>query len=230
MKDQRLDSLQRQRWQAAQASQGTSGDPIYTKALEVLSQISPCQRLLEYGAGQGHLIQRLQKSGFAQQISGADIMPRPDGLPAEINWMQADLNLPLALPDSSFDVILSTEVIEHLENPRATLREFFRLLRPGGHAIITTPNQESLRSLLSLALTGHFVDFSDSCYPAHITALLKKDLTRICAEAGFSPPQFFYTDRGGIPKRPVISWQQVSFGLCKGRLFSDNIIALTQKL
>jgi 2-polyprenyl-3-methyl-5-hydroxy-6-metoxy-1,4-benzoquinol methylase len=230
MNDQKLNPLQRQRWQAAQASLGSSGEPIYNKTLEVLGQISPCERLLEYGAGQGLLIQRLQGSGLVKQISGADIMPRPDGLPAEIEWTQADLNLPLALPESAFDLILSTEVIEHLENPRATLREFSRLLRPSGHAIITTPNQESLRSLLSLALAGHFVDFLDGSYPAHITALLRKDFTRICVEAGFSSPQFFYTDHGGIPKRPLISWQQVSFGFCKGRLFSDNMIVLTQKL
>jgi 2-polyprenyl-3-methyl-5-hydroxy-6-metoxy-1,4-benzoquinol methylase len=230
MYDQGLDKLQLQRWQAAQASQGTSGAPVHAKALEVLSQISPCQCLLEYGAGQGTLTQRLSGSGLAEQICSTDIMPRPDGLTAEIEWVQADLNLPLSLPDASFDVILSTEVIEHLENPRATLREFFRLLRPGGHAVITTPNQESLRSLLSIVLAGHFVSFLDGSYPAHITALLRKDFTRICSEVGFSPPQFFYTDRGGVPKRPTISWQQVSFGLCQGRLFSDNIVVLTQKL
>jgi 2-polyprenyl-3-methyl-5-hydroxy-6-metoxy-1,4-benzoquinol methylase len=230
MYDQKQDQLQRHRLRVAQISQGTNGAPVYAKALEVLSQISPCQRLLDYGAGQGNLTQRLSGNGLAEKICGADIMPRPDGLTAEIEWVQADLNLPLSLPNSSFDVILSTGVIEYLENPRATLREFFRLLRPGGHAVITTPNQESLRSLLSIALAGHFVSFLDGSYPAQITALLRKDFTRICSEAGFSPPQFFYTDHGGVPKRPTISWQQVSFGLCQGRLFSDNIVVLAQRL
>jgi hypothetical protein len=40
---------------------------------------------------------------------------------------------------------------------------------------------------------------------------------------------FAYTGDGGIPKIPRISWQAVSFGLLKGRLFSDNVGMVTRK-
>jgi len=60
---------------------------------------------------------------------------------------------------------------------------------------------------------------------AHITALLRKDLVRILSEAGFSDVRFHFTDHGGLPKLPAVSWQQVSLGLLKGCRFSDNVIA-----
>jgi glycosyltransferase involved in cell wall biosynthesis len=58
--------------------------------------------------------------------------------------VRTDRNNRLWLQDDSFEVIISTEVIEHLENSRATFREFHRLFRPGGSIIDTTPNQERI--------------------------------------------------------------------------------------
>jgi hypothetical protein len=45
----------------------------------------------------------------------------------------------------------------------------------------------------------------------------------------FAPPQFYHTDSGGIRKLPQIRRQSLSFGLLKGRLFSDNLAVVTQK-
>jgi hypothetical protein len=78
---------------------------------------------------------------------------------------------------------------------------------------------------MALVIRGHHVAFDDSCYPAHITALLRKDLVRILIEAGFSDVRFQFTNAGGVPKMPIVTWQQVSFGLLKGCRFSDNVIA-----
>lgn len=42
-------------------------------------------------------------------------------------------------PDASFDVIVCTEVLEHVFDPRAALKEFARLLKPGGRLVLTVP-------------------------------------------------------------------------------------------
>jgi SAM-dependent methyltransferase len=49
-------------------------------------------------------------------------------------------------PDSSFDAILCTEVLEHVPHPNRTIKEFSRLLRPGGTLILTVPSN-SLRHM-----------------------------------------------------------------------------------
>ncbi len=51
----------------------------------------------------------------------------------------ADLNGPLPLDDGAFDTILSTSVLEHLRRPEVALDEVFRVLAPGGTAIIAAP-------------------------------------------------------------------------------------------
>ena len=53
------------------------------------------------------------------------------------------------------------ETIEHLENPRAFVRKLVRLAKPGGWVVVTTPNQRSLLSLLTLMTKGKFSHFQD---------------------------------------------------------------------
>ena len=215
---------------AARASRGTSGDAIYDAALASARAMNLSGRVLEFGAGTGTLIGRLVAEGCVCTLTGADLLPRPAELPNEIEWIQADLNAQLPCRDASFDAIISTEVIEHLENPRAVFRELSRLLRPGGHLLLTTPNQESIRSLASLIVRGHHVAFLDESYPAHLTALVRRDMERLCLEASFEPPQFSYTDSGAVPKWTSVTWQSLSFGLLRGRLFSDNVVVITRRV
>jgi 2-polyprenyl-3-methyl-5-hydroxy-6-metoxy-1,4-benzoquinol methylase len=133
------------------------------------------------------------------------------------------------VPDGSYDVVVAAEVIEHLENPRAICRELFRLLRPGGHVLLSTPNNESWRSLVALVLRGHFVAFGDTCYPAHITALVRQDLDRVLGEAGFGPRSFAFTNDGGLPGMPSRTWQSVLGSRAGGVRFSDNVLVSARK-
>jgi len=222
-------TLKLQRQLASVASNGVSGEPIYTAFEQVLKQFDLKGDILDFGAGTGYLTRQLQALGRFTSLTAIDMMPRPVSIDESVNWLSWDLNEAIDIPDRTFDVIVSAEVIEHLENPRAVAREWFRLLRPGGTLIFSTPNNESWRSLFALLLQGHFVAFSDSCYPAHITALLRKDIERILTEAGFSVPNFVFSNVGGIPKFPTLHWQTVSGGLLKGVRYSDNVLAIAKR-
>jgi 2-polyprenyl-3-methyl-5-hydroxy-6-metoxy-1,4-benzoquinol methylase len=185
--------------------------------------------VLDYGAGVGHLARRLLALERFETVTGADIFPAPADLAPMVGWIEQDLNLPLPVNENSFDVVVAAEVIEHLENPRFMIREIFRVLRKGGMALITTPNNESWRSLVALLVRGNYAAFGEGSYPAHITPLLRKDFIRAFGEAGFTTPQFFFNDEGGIPGKPVVTWQRISFGLLQGMRFSDNVMAVGAK-
>ncbi|MDH4452059.1 MAG: methyltransferase domain-containing protein [Verrucomicrobiota bacterium] len=221
--------LYQQHLKAAEASGGTSAGPIYELVRRLCLKHRVQGSLLDFGAGTGNLLKLLLSSDLPIEATGADILGRNASLPPEIRWVEGDLNQPLPVSGGLYDVVVSSEVIEHLENPRASFRDLNRVLKPGGLLILTTPNQESFRSIMALILTGHFMAFMDPSYPAHITALLRKDFVRICQETGFEPPAFAYSDHGGLPKAGHIAWQSVSFGLLKGRWFSDNLALVTRK-
>jgi SAM-dependent methyltransferase len=222
-------TLREQRIHAAEYSRGISAAPIYQLALALCRKLNLHGDLLEFGTGKGLFTGELLKIPYAGTITCTDLLPRPDGLPENLPWIQTDHNDPLPLTDQTFDIIICMEVIAHLENPRFLFREFSRLLRPGGTLLLTMPNQESIRSLSGLILGDHFSAFRGIAYPALITALVRQDLVRICRETGFTPPQFHYTNSGLMPKLHL-SWQSLSFGVLKGRAFSDNLAAVTRKI
>jgi len=218
------------RAKAAELSGGTSGNAIYALIERVIAERGLHGRILDYGAGVGQLTRRLLALERFDSVSATDIMAMPPDLGGKAAWIEQDLNLPISGHHEAFDVVVAAEVIEHLENPRFMLREIVRLLRPGGTAIVTTPNNESWRSLIALLVRGHFVEFGEGGYPAHITALVRKDLTRIFKEASFSEPSFHFSNSGGLPGIPtLLRWQQVSFGALKGLRYSDNVLDIATK-
>lgn len=221
--------LLQSRHEASRMTRGISTAPIYDHFCRMVASVPTRGALLDFGSGSGQLLEELHSLGSFETLAGADLMERPRRLAGDVVWSSCDLNQPLPYQDGNFDVIVSSEVIEHLENPRAVTREWSRLLRPGGTLILSTPNCESWRSILSLMFQGHFAAFNDLNYPAHVTALVRKDIQRILGEAGFTDISFSFVDSGCIPKLRGITWQQVSGGLLRGRRFSDNIVARARK-
>jgi len=71
-------------------------------------------------------------------------------------FARVNLDAPLPWADESFDVVISTEGIEHLENHFAFFRECRRVLRPNGLLIVTTPNITALRSRVRFFGSGFF--------------------------------------------------------------------------
>ena len=211
----------------AKQSLGGSSDPVYQMVNRAISQLSSGGVLVDVGCGSGRLWSFI--SDRVDRYLGVDVV-RYDGLPEGIEFIPFDLDSgKVSLADGSADLVCAVEVIEHLENPRAFVRELLRLAKPGGFVIVTTPNQLSLLSKLTFILKNQFNAFQEApgLYPAHITALLEIDLIRIFTESGLTNIQISYSNVSRIPFTPW-HWPK-SLGL-RDRSFSDNILCMGQKL
>jgi SAM-dependent methyltransferase len=112
-------------------------------------------RVLEVGVTPGHCTQLLVGSGY--RVSGVDLDPtRRQVLWSRLGVPVHQANLeqePLPFEDESFERVVFSEVIEHLVfSPLPVLREFRRVLAPGGRLLITTPNELYLKSRLRALL------------------------------------------------------------------------------
>lgn len=66
--------------------------------------------------------------------------------------IRADLNRPIPLRAGSIDVVMLSDVLEHLSETTGLVREVYRVLKPGGYAVLSTPNLASWHNILALVL------------------------------------------------------------------------------
>jgi SAM-dependent methyltransferase len=125
---------------------------IHDKVASLFRPFVPKGRILDVPAGDGVNSRGLAAAGY--EVVAADLFP--ENCPADgFTVVKADLCKPLPFPDASFDGILFSEGIEHIDAQVAALREMARVLRPGGVLVVTTPNTLNLTARLATLLTAH---------------------------------------------------------------------------
>ena len=118
---------------------------------EILQHASKEKSLIDLGCAEGIFLQRLK--GEFKKLYGIDIsnerLERLHQRNAEVTTFCLDLNQdPIDIRDSSIDIILATEILEHIYNYPHVFREMFRILKKGGRIIGTIPNKDSLLYVL----------------------------------------------------------------------------------
>jgi 2-polyprenyl-3-methyl-5-hydroxy-6-metoxy-1,4-benzoquinol methylase len=190
-------------------------DRKFERLVETVASRLPCERFLDAGCGDGRYLAALASlRARPRHIVGTDIAERilvtarrataDAGIEAEL--VRANLEA-LPFEDASFDLVLCTQVIEHLLDPSAGVRELARVVRPGGSVIVSTDNRRALVSralnapraglvrLLRLSGRRKQVDFPHASFGA-------RDVVAMLRDAGLEPAHtetFRFHVTGGGP-------------------------------
>jgi SAM-dependent methyltransferase len=112
------------------------------KALEMFVKDKQSTQILEIGSGLGYLTYSLIKADY--KVVGLDVSQTAVTSAANIfgdHFICKDLFEYAESHPGSYDIVILTEVIEHVNKPLDFIDAIIRLLKPGGRAIITTPNK-----------------------------------------------------------------------------------------
>jgi SAM-dependent methyltransferase len=111
-------------------------DPRLERMIRLVADARPASTL-DVGCGGGLLLDRLAGLGLSG-LHGIDVHDAP----AHPRWTYrvGDVTAGLPYPDASFACVVAGEIIEHVPDPDALLREIRRVLEPGGLLVISTPN------------------------------------------------------------------------------------------
>lgn len=135
-------------------------------------------RVLDVGCGRGIMLRAFADRGFevhGTEVSAAATRGVDPRATLHITSCLADANL----PKGTFDQIVLWHVFEHLPDPRGTVMEIHRLLKPGGKCVIAVPNFSSLQSRMTGAGWFHLDP------PRHLYHFPVDTLRRLLTDGGF---------------------------------------------
>jgi len=138
-------------------------------------------KVLDVGCGRGLLLRAFQRYGC--DVTGTEFSEGAGRFAREVLKLPVRVGLlrELNFPDNSFDVVVMWHVLEHVSDPRPTVAEVSRILRPGGLFLVAVPNFGSPEARLTRAGWFHL-----DC-PRHLSHHTRESLARILGEAGLEP-------------------------------------------
>lgn len=160
----------------------------------LLPPFVPGARVLDIGCGNGYWIGQFLEKGY--DAVGAD--PSDNGMAiarrvfpkGRFYHTIVTENFLKEINEAPFDVVLSTEVVEHVYAPRLWARAAFSCLKPGGRLICSTPYHGYFKNLVLAVLNKYDRHWDPLWDGGHIKFWSCRTLTKLLQEAGFENVQF----------------------------------------
>lgn len=157
--------------------------PILSKCIPAVENIT----ILDFGCGAGHILSEIKKINPEAKLMGLDVsqaaLDEAKRLLSEVELHKIEDGGKFPLVDDSVDFIFTSEVIEHVYDTENAAKELYRILKPGGRMLLTTPYHNFIKNLLIL-LSGKFDTHFDPVGP-HVRFFSKKTLWNLLEERGF---------------------------------------------
>lgn len=167
--------------------------------LGLCADLAPHSRILDVGCGNGSVAKEFEKCGHS--VVGVDMaeagirIARGSCPCGRFEVLAADKNILENLGEAPFDLVYSTEVIEHLYDPRSFMAGCFAATRKGGRFICTTPYHGYLKNLL-ISVADGWDKHADPLFDGgHIKFFSRKKLSALMEETGFHELEFLGTGR-----------------------------------
>ncbi len=153
---------------------------------------------------------------FLTDLTGLDLIPPATPPPNYRTVVLCNLNHePIPFPDASFGTVMAGDVIEHLENPSAFLREVNRVLVPGGRLVLSTPQASDWWVTMHNWFFRRWINDPDP--GEHLQNWTILDMTRLLRKNGFRVDAveglFFQTPflpiRIRVKHMPALAWQAI---------------------
>jgi len=162
--------------------------------LELCPRLGSGVRVLDVGCGNGTMAGEFLKRGCT--VVGIDLSRAGIGVAKRLfpagrfEIQAADDQLLGRLNEAPFDIVISTEVIEHLYDPNSYARGCFTAVKPGGRFICSTPYHGYFKNLF-LSVLGKWDHHVDPLWVGgHIKLFSRVTLGRLLREAGFENIKF----------------------------------------
>jgi SAM-dependent methyltransferase len=128
---------------------------VILRELHALPRGAGRPTLLDVGCWDGLGTQRYGEALGGATLRGVEVFEQQaheaEGRGVEVARIDLETR-PFPWPDASVDVVVCNQVLEHLKNIWLPMSEMHRVLRPGGHAVLSVPNLASLHNRVLLAL------------------------------------------------------------------------------
>lgn len=183
-------------WDGECAGNGESGEKLTHVFVELVKRLDNVKSICDLGCGNGHITGRLAELGF--QVTGVDASASGTKIARRVypgvEFVESVIDRDLKRL-GSFDLVISSDVIEHLYRPSDLLEAATALLKPRGQLLLGTPYHGYLKNL-ALAATGrmdaHFSSLHDG---GHIKFFSVRTLSSLLTSHGFTDLSFTYYGR-----------------------------------